>query len=82
MIPEDELRSYDVEFIRYLFDNVRQIEQNKYDEMKIERKKQMIDIQKKLSECSLFLSLYVSFFLFLAFKRSNGHERQTGNKSG
>lgn len=39
MIPEDELRSYDVEFIRYLFDNVRQIEQNKYDEMKIERGK-------------------------------------------
>jgi hypothetical protein len=45
--------------IRFLFDNVRQIEENKYDEMRErERGKQMIDTQKKLSKFSFYASLF------------------------
>ncbi len=73
-ISADELRSYDddVEFIRRLFDNVRQTVENKYDQMKRQKEKQMIDTQKKSLANSLSPSLGVFFLsvslsVFLAF---------------
>jgi len=68
-IPTDDWRSYDVEFSRFLLDNVRQIEENKYDEMK--REKQMIDTQKSLANVlSLLLSLFLAFHMCLFFSFS------------